>query len=66
MCSFGEEIKEWKSLLERHLRLTQSPKAKTILDTWSQSLAKFYAVVPKSLSEINQALIPMPLTAKAG
>ena len=38
--------RELKSLISAHYRYTQSPKAKRILDNWSEYVEKFIRVIP--------------------
>ncbi|NJN31656.1 MAG: glutamate synthase large subunit [Synechococcales cyanobacterium RM1_1_8] len=44
-----------KDLIERHCQHTGSPKAKELLDDWSESLAKFWQVVPPSEAALEFA-----------
>jgi len=44
-----------KDLIERHYQHTGSPKAKELLDSWSDSLAKFWQVVPPSEADSAEA-----------
>ena len=44
-----------KDLIERHYQHTGSPKAKELLDNWSDSLAKFWQVVPPSEADLEFA-----------
>ena len=43
-----EEIAALKQLVSAHHRLTSSPKAKAILDSWETSVSAFWKVVPHS------------------
>ncbi|MBW4468637.1 MAG: glutamate synthase subunit alpha [Pegethrix bostrychoides GSE-TBD4-15B] len=59
----GEE--QLKALIEAHLDRTGSPKAQQILDRWSESLPRFWQVVPPSEADspeasasIDKVLIP--------
>jgi len=44
-----------KDLIERHYQHTGSPKAKELLDNWSDSLTKFWQVVPPSEADLEFA-----------
>jgi len=46
-------------LIQRHLELTQSPRAREILDTWSESMPTFWRVSPKPSLTITE---PKPAT----
>ncbi len=49
-----EDIAELKTMLESHLRYTDSAAAKRILDDWSKSLHQFKKVIPIRYREILQ------------
>ncbi len=49
----GEQ--QLKTLIEAHLERTGSPKAKQILDRWSESLPQFWQVVPPSEADSPEA-----------
>jgi glutamate synthase (ferredoxin) len=44
-----------KGLIEAHIAHTGSPKARRILDNWTEYLSKFLQVVPPSEAETPQA-----------
>lgn len=44
----GDEIKALRGMIERHLELTGSERARTILGGWSEQLGLFWKVAPKS------------------
>ena len=48
-------VTQLKSLIEAHAEKTGSPKAKAILADWSNSLLKFWQVVPPSEKDIPEA-----------
>jgi glutamate synthase (ferredoxin) len=52
-------VTQLKSLIEAHAEKTGSPKAKTILADWSNSLLKFWQVVPPSEKDIPEAKAEM-------
>jgi len=49
----GEQ--QLRTLLEAHAERTGSPKAKAILANWSESLSKFWQVVPPSEADSPEA-----------
>ena len=49
----GEQ--QLKEMIEAHLDRTGSPKAKQILESWSESLPKFWQVVPPSEADSPEA-----------
>lgn len=49
----GEQ--QLKTLIEAHLERTGSPKAKQILDRWSETLPQFWQVVPPSEADSPEA-----------
>ncbi|MGZ0049397.1 glutamate synthase large subunit [Brevibacillus gelatini] len=46
------EIAEVKRLLENHVAYTGSPRAKALLASWPQTIAKFVKVIPKDYKQI--------------
>ena len=44
-----------KALIEAHMAATGSPRAQTILETWSTSRARFVRVTPKDMLGHRQA-----------
>jgi hypothetical protein len=61
-----------KGLIEKHLELTGSTRAKAILDTWQESLPRFWQLVPpseKQTPEASNLLSPVldgPVTVGGG
>jgi glutamate synthase (ferredoxin) len=53
ITSAGEQ--QLKELIEAHAERTDSPKAKTILENWSDYLPKFWQVVPPSEKDTPEA-----------
>lgn len=50
-----EDIAQVKSLVEQHLELTGSGRAKHLLDNWEASVKKFIRVIPKQRAELEAA-----------
>ncbi|MGJ8677814.1 MAG: glutamate synthase large subunit [Akkermansiaceae bacterium] len=50
-----EDIKLIKELIEKHLELTGSGRAKHLLDNWENSVKKFIRVIPKQRAELEAA-----------
>ncbi|HNY32769.1 MAG TPA: glutamate synthase-related protein, partial [Fibrobacteria bacterium] len=59
----AEDLIELKSMVERHLELTGSAKAKELLADWSNSVKKFVKVMPV---DYKRALREMAAEAKGG
>ncbi len=51
-----EEIKEVRTMIERHAQYTQSARAKHILNLWEEMVPKFVKVLPKDYKRVLQAL----------
>lgn len=51
-----EEISELKSLIENHLKYTDSTVAKDILDNWEQELNSFRKVMPSDYKRVLQEM----------
>ena len=52
----AEDDQECLGLIERHWRETKSPKARGILDDWSNARAKFWVVEPREILARQKAL----------
>lgn len=50
-----QDIAEVKKLVEKHLELTGSGRAKRILENWEKSIYRFIRVIPKELAELEAA-----------
>ena len=50
-----QDIAEVKKLVEKHLELTGSGRAKRILENWEKSVYRFIRVIPKELAELEAA-----------
>ena len=50
-----QDIAEVKQLVEEHLELTGSARAKQILDDWEKSIYRFIRVIPKERAELEAA-----------
>ena len=50
----AEDLSELKLLVEEHLKYTDSPVAKGLLDDWETSLSKFRKIIPIRYREILQ------------
>jgi glutamate synthase (NADPH/NADH) large chain len=50
--SITPDIAELKTLIENHLRYTDSPVAKNILDHWEDSLSQFVKVMPTDFKRV--------------
>ena len=50
-----EDADSIRSLIQRHWELTESPKAKEVLDQWSYYLPKFWKVAPTTSRDIAKA-----------
>jgi glutamate synthase (ferredoxin) len=51
----AEEIKELRSLIQRHADLTGSKRAREILDAWTQVLPSFVRVMPHDYKRVLDA-----------
>ncbi|MBI4000128.1 MAG: glutamate synthase large subunit [Candidatus Omnitrophica bacterium] len=51
-----EEIKEVRSMIERHVTYTGSKRGKQILNLWDEMVPKFVKVLPKDYKRVLQAL----------
>ncbi len=58
-----EDIAEVKARIEKHQKLTNSSKANWLLQTWSDSVAKFYKVLP---SDYERVLISLKKAEASG
>ncbi|NOZ01614.1 MAG: glutamate synthase large subunit [Deltaproteobacteria bacterium] len=47
-----EDVEMLGSLLERHVRYTSSPRARSLLDNWDTALGKFVLVMPREYRRI--------------
>ncbi|MFN3928168.1 MAG: glutamate synthase large subunit, partial [Thermoflexus sp.] len=59
-----EEIAFLQGILERHLQLTESPRAQALLARWPEPVANFRRVLPKGLAVPylpTQEFLPQPL-----
>ena len=50
-----EDIELVKELIEKHIELTGSDRAKKILENWDKSVKKFIRVIPKQVAELEAA-----------
>jgi len=48
----GEHEETLRAMVQRHLEETESPVARRLLDTWTQSVREFTAVVPRDYQRI--------------
>lgn len=51
-CSDANEENFVKGLIEKHFTLTQSPKAKNILENWNSLKSKFVKVIPNEYRKV--------------
>jgi glutamate synthase (ferredoxin) len=51
-----EEIQDLKSLIQNHVRYTQSAKGQAVLDQWETYLPQFVKVMPKDYKRVLQAI----------
>ena len=61
----AEDAAELKSLVEEHLRRTQSPLAASMLADWKQSMKRFRQIVPSSAVQVAEAAAPEQAEEKA-
>jgi glutamate synthase (NADPH) large chain len=64
-----EDIRVLKELIEKHLRLTGSPRAEWILDNWKEMLPKFVKVFPheyKRVMGVRRSAEQIPTAVIAG
>jgi glutamate synthase (NADPH/NADH) large chain len=65
----GQDVQIVRDLAARHLELTRSPRAKWILDNWSEAASRFIKVFPHEFKRVlgvgrrQQAYIPKPPVA---
>jgi len=65
----GQDVQIVRDLVARHLDLTQSPRAKWILDNWNETMSLFIKVFPHEYKRVlgvgrrQQAYIPKPPVA---
>ncbi len=52
----ASDVAELRSMIENHLRLTDSAVADRVLGDWSHSLAKFVKVIPKDFKRMQGAI----------
>ena len=50
------EIEEIRQMIERHLKYTDSQRARTVLASWDQVVPKFVKVMPKDYKRMLQAI----------
>ena len=50
-----QDIAEVKRLIEEHIKLTGSTRAKKILENWEKSIYRFIRVIPKERAELEAA-----------
>jgi glutamate synthase (NADPH/NADH) large chain len=60
------DIKELRTLIERHYNYTGSPKAKRLLDNWVESVQKFIKVTPIEYKKVLFERRLRELEAKQG
>ncbi len=58
-----EDVSTLRSLVQRHLELTDSPKAKQVLEDWEHYLPQFWKVAPKARVGANGAAAAKPQAA---
>jgi glutamate synthase domain-containing protein 2/glutamate synthase domain-containing protein 1/glutamate synthase domain-containing protein 3 len=46
----GSQLEELRWLIERHVELTESPRARAVLDDWHESVQQFWVITPKGRS----------------
>jgi glutamate synthase domain-containing protein 3 len=61
-----QEQAELRGMIEKHLRYTESPVAREILDNWEQMLPKFVKVTPVEYKHALQRLAKEQSKAKEG
>ncbi|MSR77667.1 MAG: glutamate synthase large subunit [Candidatus Omnitrophica bacterium] len=54
--NYPEEALEVRAMIERHLKYTNSQRAKQILSLWEEMLSKFVRVIPKDYKRVLAAL----------
>ncbi|WP_428409584.1 glutamate synthase large subunit [Hyphococcus sp.] len=52
----GDDHNECLALIERHWRETKSPKARAILDDWSNARSKFWVIEPREILAREKAI----------
>ncbi len=52
----ADEIEEIRQMIERHLKYTDSQRARTVLASWDQVVPKFVKVMPKDYKRMLQAI----------
>ena len=50
-----QDIAEVKRLIEKHIELTGSGRAKRILENWEKSVYRFIRVIPKQRADLEAA-----------
>ena len=61
-----DEIKEVRSMIERHVQYTGSKRGKQILGLWDEMVPKFVKVLPKDYKRVLQALERVKSTGLSG
>ncbi len=56
----GEDIRTVRTLIDRHLHLTGSPRAQRILANWTQALPQFIKVFPREYRRVLEKDTRMP------
>ncbi|MDF2522577.1 MAG: glutamate synthase large subunit [Clostridiales bacterium] len=55
-CTDADEIKEIRTMIEKHIQYTGSEYAKKILDSWEQMLPKLVKVMPRDYKRMLEAI----------
>ena len=63
--SAAEDIELVKGMIQRHLELTGSPRAKALLDGWAHTAPRFWKVRPKETVATLEAAVGAPPTPAA-
>lgn len=61
-----EEISEVKTLIERHVKYTDSKRGKQVLDLWNEMVPKFVKVIPKDYKRVLECLAKVKSQGKSG
>ena len=63
--SAAEDVELVKGMIQRHLELTGSPRAKALLDGWAHTTPRFWKVRPKETVATLEAAVGTPQTPAA-
>ncbi len=61
-----EEIEEIRRMIEKHIEVTHSARAKHILDLWQEMVPKFVKIIPKDYKRVLSALERVKSTGLSG